>query len=98
MAATARQQTLRGWHQLAAVPLPGLPTEAVTMPPEPAAIAARRGTWYGTCPRCKKPLGLTSDRQDQVRVVSSRCRCAAALRKDTRSATSTGPTEPKDTS
>ncbi|MBQ1122662.1 hypothetical protein [Streptomyces sp. B15] len=83
MAPTARQQALRGQHQLAAVPLPGLPTEAVTMPPEPAAIAARRGTWYGTCPRCKKPLSLTSDRDGQVRVVSSRCsNCAAALRKD----------------
>ncbi|MBQ1120950.1 hypothetical protein [Streptomyces sp. B15] len=83
MAATARQHALRGQWELAAVPVPGLPTEAVTvMPPEPAAIAARRGTWYGTCPRCKRPLSLTSDRSDHGHVVSSRCRACPPAEKE----------------
>ncbi|WP_431979859.1 hypothetical protein [Streptomyces qinglanensis] len=44
------------------------------MPADPATSTARRGTWYGTCPRCRKPLTLTSSRDDQGRVVSIRCR------------------------
>ncbi|MBO8198871.1 hypothetical protein JW613_11210 [Streptomyces smyrnaeus] len=82
VAATARQQALPDEHGLAAVPVPGLPTEAVTMPPEPAAIAARRGTWYGTCPRCRRPLSLTSDRSDHGHVVSSRCRACPPAEKE----------------
>ncbi|WP_431980405.1 hypothetical protein [Streptomyces qinglanensis] len=44
------------------------------MPSEPATTTPRRGTWYGTCPRCSRPLTLTNSRDDQGRVVSIRCR------------------------
>ncbi|MDF4249479.1 hypothetical protein [Streptomyces sp. WMMB303] len=44
------------------------------MPPEPATTTPRGGTWYGACPRCKRPLELTSGRDATGRVVSVRCR------------------------
>ncbi|MBE9499449.1 hypothetical protein IHE61_17490 [Streptomyces sp. GKU 257-1] len=44
------------------------------MPTEPATSTARRGTWYGTCPRCKKPLSPASGSDEKGRVVSIRCR------------------------
>ncbi|MFI8853701.1 hypothetical protein ACIGW3_26395 [Streptomyces sp. NPDC053499] len=47
------------------------------MPPEPAAITARRGTNYGTCPRCRRPLSPSSTTDDAGRVVSIRCRCTS---------------------
>ncbi|MFE9391736.1 hypothetical protein [Streptomyces sp. NPDC006784] len=44
------------------------------MPADPATSTARRGAWYGTCPRCSRPLTLTSSSDEKGRVVSIRCR------------------------
>lgn len=51
------------------------------MPADRATTAPQRGTWYGTCPRCSRPLTLTSSRDEKGSVVSTRCRhCPPAKR------------------
>ncbi|NSC23855.1 hypothetical protein FM076_22935 [Streptomyces albus subsp. chlorinus] len=43
--------------------------------PAPARLALHRPGWYGTCPRCRGPLTVRNDAQDDgIRSIGARCR------------------------